>query len=201
MRGDLTPAIELWILGSPGGLQLPTFGSVGFTLTLSPKWGCDTHGCPGPNTLIDPPPSSTGIAWTSSTSSSAKSWTNWIIDSTRVTWRCWRPSVVLCPLSFHSSIRRWWKNSQAYIGSQWTFRAPTRTSSISLMPSIESWRHSPTTWQWASSISFKLCRTCCSFWIVITTICQWCRCCTGSRLPFLFHRPARSDPFLRWSAS
>jgi hypothetical protein len=42
MRGDLTPAIELWVFGSLGGLQLPTFGSVGFTLTLSPKWGCDT---------------------------------------------------------------------------------------------------------------------------------------------------------------
>jgi hypothetical protein len=42
MRGDLTPQIELWVFGSPGGLQLPTFGSVGFTLTLSPKWGCDS---------------------------------------------------------------------------------------------------------------------------------------------------------------
>jgi hypothetical protein len=41
MQGDLTPEIELWVFGSPGGLQLPTFGSVGFTLTLSPKWGCD----------------------------------------------------------------------------------------------------------------------------------------------------------------
>jgi hypothetical protein len=90
---------------------------------------------------------------------------------------------------------------QACIGSQWTFRAPTRTSSVTLMPSIESWRHSPTTSQWASSTSFKLCRTCCSFWSVITTTCQWCRRCTGSRLPFLSHRPARSDPFLRWSAS
>ncbi len=42
IQGDLTPTIELWIFGSPEGLQLPTFGSVGFTLTLSPKWGCDT---------------------------------------------------------------------------------------------------------------------------------------------------------------
>jgi hypothetical protein len=42
MQGDLTPAIALSIFGNPGGLQLPTFGSVGFTLTLSPKWGCDT---------------------------------------------------------------------------------------------------------------------------------------------------------------
>jgi hypothetical protein len=41
MRGDLNPAIELWVFGSPEGLQLPIFGSVGFTLTLSPKWGCD----------------------------------------------------------------------------------------------------------------------------------------------------------------
>jgi hypothetical protein len=41
MQGDLTPSIALWIFESPGGLQLPTFGSVGFTLTLSPKWGCD----------------------------------------------------------------------------------------------------------------------------------------------------------------
>jgi hypothetical protein len=41
MWGDLTPAFALWVFGSPGGLQLPTFGSVGFTLTFSPKWGCD----------------------------------------------------------------------------------------------------------------------------------------------------------------
>jgi hypothetical protein len=59
-----------------------------------------------------------------------------------------------------------------------------------LTPSIESWRHSLTTSQWASSTSFKLCRTCCSFWSVITTTCQWCRRCTGLRLPFLSHRPA-----------
>ncbi|CAM6016689.1 unnamed protein product [Sphagnum balticum] len=31
------------------------------------------RGCPGPDTLIDPPPSSTGIASTSSKSSSTKS--------------------------------------------------------------------------------------------------------------------------------
>jgi hypothetical protein len=42
MRGDLTPQIVFWVFGSPGGLQVPTFGSVGFTLTLSPKWDCDT---------------------------------------------------------------------------------------------------------------------------------------------------------------
>ncbi len=159
------------------------------------------RGCPRPDTLVDPPPSSTGIASTSSSSSSTKSWTNWTIDSTRVTWQCWRPFAVLCPLSFHSSIRRWSKNSQAYIGSRWTFKALTQTSSISLTPSIESWRHSPTTSQWASSTSFKLCRTCCSFWSVITKTCQWCKRYIGSRLPFLSHWPAWSDPFLRWSAS
>jgi hypothetical protein len=42
MRGVLTPELELWVFGSPGGLQVPTLGSVGFTLTLIPKWGCDT---------------------------------------------------------------------------------------------------------------------------------------------------------------
>jgi hypothetical protein len=41
MQGNLTPAIKLRVFESPVGLQLPTFGSVGFTLTLSPKWGCD----------------------------------------------------------------------------------------------------------------------------------------------------------------
>jgi hypothetical protein len=42
MRGVLALQLELYIFGSPRGLQVPTFGSVGFTLTLSPKWGCDT---------------------------------------------------------------------------------------------------------------------------------------------------------------
>jgi hypothetical protein len=42
MQGYLTPEIELSVFRSPGGLQLLTFGSVGFTFTLSPKWGCDT---------------------------------------------------------------------------------------------------------------------------------------------------------------
>ncbi len=42
MRGVLTPVIELWIFGSPQAFQVPTFGSVSFILTLSPKWGCDT---------------------------------------------------------------------------------------------------------------------------------------------------------------
>jgi hypothetical protein len=45
MRGVLALQLELWIFGSPGGLQVPTFGSVGFTLTLSPKWGCDKKCC------------------------------------------------------------------------------------------------------------------------------------------------------------
>jgi hypothetical protein len=41
------PAIELWVFGSPSGLQVPTFGSVSLILTLSPKWGCDSfaQGC------------------------------------------------------------------------------------------------------------------------------------------------------------
>jgi hypothetical protein len=43
MRGVLALQLELWTFGSPGGLQVPTFGSVGFTLTLSPKWGCDIN--------------------------------------------------------------------------------------------------------------------------------------------------------------
>jgi hypothetical protein len=40
-QGFLTPAIELWSFGSPGGLQVPTFGSASFILTLASKWGCD----------------------------------------------------------------------------------------------------------------------------------------------------------------
>jgi hypothetical protein len=43
MRGVLTLGLELWIFGSPGRLQFPTLGSVGFTLTLIPKWGCDNN--------------------------------------------------------------------------------------------------------------------------------------------------------------
>ncbi len=42
MRGVLTPAIKFWLFGSPEGLQVPTFGSVSFILTLASKWGCDT---------------------------------------------------------------------------------------------------------------------------------------------------------------
>ncbi len=41
MWGVLTPTIKLWVFKSPRGLQIPTFGSVSFILTLSPKWGCD----------------------------------------------------------------------------------------------------------------------------------------------------------------
>jgi hypothetical protein len=41
MRDVLTLEIELGFFGSPGGLQLPTFGGVNFILTLIPKWGCD----------------------------------------------------------------------------------------------------------------------------------------------------------------
>jgi hypothetical protein len=45
MQGVLAFQLELSIFGSPKGLQVPTVGSVGFTLTLSPKWGCDIS-CP-----------------------------------------------------------------------------------------------------------------------------------------------------------
>jgi hypothetical protein len=41
-QGVLTSAIELWSCKSPGGLQVPTFGSVSPILTLASKWGCDT---------------------------------------------------------------------------------------------------------------------------------------------------------------
>ncbi len=41
-RGVLISTIELWSYGSPRGLQVPTFGSVSFILTLASKWGCDT---------------------------------------------------------------------------------------------------------------------------------------------------------------
>jgi hypothetical protein len=46
MRGVLTPELDLWIFKNPGRLQLPTLGSVGFTLTLIPKWGCDMESHP-----------------------------------------------------------------------------------------------------------------------------------------------------------
>ncbi len=39
MRRYLTPQIELWVFGSPGGLHFPTFGSVSCIFTLSPKEG------------------------------------------------------------------------------------------------------------------------------------------------------------------
>jgi hypothetical protein len=41
MQGFFTPTIKLWIFGSPEGLQVPTFGSVTFILTLTSKWGCN----------------------------------------------------------------------------------------------------------------------------------------------------------------
>jgi hypothetical protein len=41
-QGVLTSIIELWSCGSPGGLQVPTFGSASLILTLASKWGCDT---------------------------------------------------------------------------------------------------------------------------------------------------------------
>jgi len=40
-RGVLTPTIELWNFGRPGGLPSPHFGSVSVILTLFQKWGCD----------------------------------------------------------------------------------------------------------------------------------------------------------------
>jgi hypothetical protein len=40
-RGVSTPTIELWSFESPGGLQVPTFGSASFILTLASKWGCN----------------------------------------------------------------------------------------------------------------------------------------------------------------
>ncbi len=72
MRGVLALAIKLWVFGSPGGLQVPTFGSVSFILTFSPKWGCDTLSCLSPFCLgswfgfpwwlLDPVPWSPPIA-------------------------------------------------------------------------------------------------------------------------------------------
>jgi hypothetical protein len=40
------PTIKFWVFDSPRGLQVPTFGSVNFILTLASKWGCNT-GAPG----------------------------------------------------------------------------------------------------------------------------------------------------------
>ncbi len=42
MQVVLTPAIKLRVFWSFGGLQVRTFGSVSFILTLASKWGCDT---------------------------------------------------------------------------------------------------------------------------------------------------------------
>jgi len=41
MRGVLGLAVELQTFGSPGGLQVPNFGSVGLHPHIWPKWGCD----------------------------------------------------------------------------------------------------------------------------------------------------------------
>jgi hypothetical protein len=42
MKSVLGLAIELQTFGSPGGLQIPNFGSVGLHPHTWPKWGCDT---------------------------------------------------------------------------------------------------------------------------------------------------------------
>jgi hypothetical protein len=42
-QGVLTPAIELWNFGSPGGLPSPHFSSVSVILTLFQKWGCNKN--------------------------------------------------------------------------------------------------------------------------------------------------------------
>jgi len=42
MQGVLTPAITLWVFGSPEGLLSPIFGSVSGDLTTPSKWGWDT---------------------------------------------------------------------------------------------------------------------------------------------------------------
>jgi hypothetical protein len=44
IQGVLTPAIMLWIFGSPGGLPSSIFGSANGDLTTPSKWGCDTYG-------------------------------------------------------------------------------------------------------------------------------------------------------------
>jgi hypothetical protein len=41
MRGVLGLAVEPQTFGSPGGLQVPNFGSVGIHPYTWPKWGCD----------------------------------------------------------------------------------------------------------------------------------------------------------------
>jgi hypothetical protein len=46
-QGVLTPAIELWVFRSPGGLSSPIFGSVSGDLTPPSKWGCDNQGLVG----------------------------------------------------------------------------------------------------------------------------------------------------------
>jgi hypothetical protein len=41
MRGVLGLSVELQTFGSPGGVQIPNFGSGSFIVPLRPKWGCD----------------------------------------------------------------------------------------------------------------------------------------------------------------
>jgi hypothetical protein len=43
MQDVLTPAIALWVLGSPGGLASPIFESVSGDFTFPSKWGCNTY--------------------------------------------------------------------------------------------------------------------------------------------------------------
>jgi hypothetical protein len=43
-QGVLTLEIKIYSFGSPGGLQVPTFGRTSFILTLASKWSCDTCG-------------------------------------------------------------------------------------------------------------------------------------------------------------
>jgi len=43
MRGVLGLSVELWTFESPGGLQVPNFGSVGLHPHTWPKWGCDIN--------------------------------------------------------------------------------------------------------------------------------------------------------------
>jgi hypothetical protein len=44
MQGVWTLAIKLWVFRSPRGLQVPTFASMSFILTLASKWRCDKGG-------------------------------------------------------------------------------------------------------------------------------------------------------------
>jgi hypothetical protein len=55
MQGVLTPAIVVWVFGSPKGLQTPIFRSVSGDLTLPSKWGWDS--CSSSKEAGAPPPS------------------------------------------------------------------------------------------------------------------------------------------------